>query len=55
MWQFIDLFSKQRSNKESFNNIVHHRAITISQYCFISKKFNVKLIRLITNLGGGDY
>jgi len=26
------------SNKESFNNIVHHRAIKIGQYGLISKK-----------------
>ena len=35
---FIDLFSKLRSNKESFNNIVHHRAIKRGQYGLISKK-----------------
>jgi len=35
---FIDLFLKQRSNKESFNNIVHHNAITRGQYGFIFKK-----------------
>ena len=28
----------RRSNKESFNNIVHHRAIKRGQYGLISKK-----------------
>ena len=35
---FIDLFSKLRSNKESFNNIVHHRAIFRR-----NKRFNVSI------------
>ena len=29
---FTDLFSKLRSNKEGFENIVHHRAINRGQY-----------------------
>ena len=40
------LFSKLRSNKESFNNIVHHRALKRGQYGLISKRnkrFNVML------------
>ena len=36
--KFIDLFSKLRSSKESFKNIVHHRAIKRGQYGLISKK-----------------
>ena len=36
--KFIDLFSKQRSNKESFKNIVHHRAINRGQSGLNSKK-----------------
>ena len=38
---FIDFFSKLRSNKESFNNIVHHRAINKGQYGLISKKYPI--------------
>ena len=34
----IDLFSKLRSIKESFKNIVHHRAINRGQYGLISNK-----------------
>ena len=35
---FIDLFSKLRSHKESFKNIVHHRAVNRGQYGLMSKK-----------------
>ena len=40
-----DLFSKLRSNKESFNNIVHLKAINRGQYGLIStkKRFNVNI------------
>ena len=34
----VALFSKLRSNRKSFNNIVHHKAINRGYYGFISKK-----------------
>ena len=35
---FTNLFSKLRSSKESYKNIVHHKAINRGQYGLISKK-----------------
>ena len=43
---FINLFSKLRSNKESFKDIVHHRPINRGQYGLFlrNERFNVNFV-----------